>query len=82
MGGSANVDGGAMASAQLGYRVKYQDVKIALAIGTKFQRVYKYYESPTFYYLPDGTVVEGSPSKTTVKEELNRLMISLIVGWK
>lgn len=80
--GSTSVDGGAMASALVGYRVKYYDVKISLAIGTKFQRVYRYYEYPTFYFLPDGTMVEGSPNKTTIKEELNRLMISLIVGWK
>lgn len=80
--GSTSVDGGAMASALVGYRVKYHDVKISLAIGTKSQRLYRYYEYPTFYYRPDGVLVEGSPNKTTVKEDLNRLMISLAIGWK
>lgn len=77
-----SVEGGQMASAQIGYRIKYHDATISLAVGPKTQRVYRYFEYPTYYYLSDGTMVEGTPSKTTIKEDLGRFMISLSVGWK
>ena len=71
-----------MASALFGYRIKYHDATISLAVGPKTQRVYRYFEYPTYHFQDDGTIVEGSPSKTTIEENLNRLMISLTVGWK
>lgn len=80
--GSTNVEGGRMVSPQIGYRVKYHDIKISLSVGTKFQRVYTYFETPSYYYLDDGTVMQGSPNKTTIKESMNRLMFALTVGWK
>lgn len=80
--GTTDVGGGPMFNAQAGYRIRYHDVRISLAIGTKYQRVYKYYEYPTYYYTGDGRIVQGSPSKTTVKEDLNRLIISLAIGWR
>ena len=80
--GATGVGGGAMFNAQLGYRVKYHDVRIGLAIGSKYQRAYRYYEYPSYYYRSDGVMVPGSPSRTTIKQNLNRLMISVTVGWK
>jgi len=78
----ASTEGGRMASALVGYRIRYHDATISLSIGPKTQRIYRHYEYPTYYYLSDGTVVEGTPNKTTIKEDLGRLVISLSVGWK
>lgn len=80
--GFAGIDGGRMANAQIGYRIKYHDLKISLAIGSKRQQVYTYFEFPTFIYLEDGTMVPGTPSTTTVKQDMKRLMFSLAIGWK
>jgi len=76
------VSGGRMISPQIGYRIKYHDLKISIALGSKHQRVFMEYEIPNYYYLGDGTLVVGSSYKTTIKESMNRFMLSLAVGWK
>jgi len=76
------VDGGRMISTQIGYRIKYHDMRISLAAGSKFQRVYTYYETPSYYYLEDGTMVQGPSNRTTIKADMRRLMISMTIGWK
>jgi hypothetical protein len=77
----ANVEGGKMIKAQVGYRIKYHNLKIAWAIGSKFQEVSAYYEYPTFYYNEEGMLVEGTPNTTTVKKDMKRLVLSLSIGW-
>jgi len=74
--------GGAMFNPQVGYRIKYHDVKISLSVGTKYQEVVTKHEYPTYYYRSDGVMVEGSPSTTTIKQHLRRFMISMAIGWK
>lgn len=74
--------GGKMYNALVGYRIKYHDLKIGLAIGSKFQQVYTYYESPSYFYNSDGILVQGPLNRTTVKKDMNRLIFSLSVGWK
>lgn len=77
-----SVSGGRMISPQIGYRIKYHDLKISIAFGTKHQRVSMVYEIPNYYYLQDGSLVLGSTNKSTIKESMNRFMFSLAVGWK
>lgn len=66
-------DGGRMMNAQIGYRIKYHDLKISLAAGTKLQRLYTYVEYSSGY---------ATPNKMTTKYDMQRLMISLAIGWK
>ena len=80
--GFESVDGGRMVSTQLGYRLKYYDLRISLSVGTKYQRVSANYEFPTYYYTEEGLWVQGSSSTRTIQESMNRLMFSLTVGWK
>lgn len=76
------VAGRQMISPSIGYRIKYHDVTIALAAGAKFQRVLTSWESPSYYYTQEGIWVEGTPNKTTVREDMSRFMIAMIIGWK
>lgn len=80
--GFTDSGGGKMYNALVGYRIKYHDLKIGLAIGSKSQQVYTYYESPSYYYNSEGILVQGAPNRTTVKKEMSRLIFSLSVGWK
>ena len=77
-----DVNGGRMVSTQVGYRIKYHDLKISLGIGSKYQRVTASYEYPTFYYDYVGTPRLGTPSVTTLTESINRLALMMSVGWK
>ncbi|MEJ7646825.1 MAG: hypothetical protein WKF87_19670 [Chryseolinea sp.] len=77
-----DVNGGAMLGGQIGYRIKYRDVRIGLVLGMKRQVVSSYYEYPTFYTNPLGIWVAGSPSKITIEREMRRVLIALQIGWK
>jgi len=80
--GLKKIEGGGTATTQIGYRIRYHDVKIALSIGTKFQEVTTSYEYPTYYYLYTWQAIQGASSTKTVEEKLNRLQLSLTVGWR
>ena len=80
--GLADVEGGQMMSAQAGYRIRYHDLNIWISVGPKTQRVYSYFEFPTLYVNEKGVVVEGPPHKTTIKQDINRFMISVALGWR
>ncbi len=80
--GFEDVEGGRMVSTQIGYRLKYHDLRISLSVGTKYQRVFANYEYPTYYYTEEGLMVQGTSSTRTIQESMNRLMFSLTVGWK
>jgi hypothetical protein len=75
--------GGLMINPELGYRIRYHDLRLGLSIGWKSQRVKYYYE---YYYNgywdPSRGWVQGEPNRTTVKEDKRRLSISLNIGWK
>jgi hypothetical protein len=80
--GLKDTDGGTMFGTQLGYRIKYHDIKISLSIGTKYQRVYTNYEYPTYYYTEEGVMKQGTPSTTIIQQSMNRFMFALTIGWK
>jgi hypothetical protein len=65
----------------LGYRISYEKMRISLGVGRKTQLITSYYEYPT-YYWNFNNYTQGESSKRSVKNELNRLMIYLAVGWK
>jgi hypothetical protein len=80
--GYKKVEGGKAINTQLGYRVRYHDVRMSLSIGTKFQEVTTFYEYPTYYYTFSGQSILGAPSGRSVLQEFNRLQFSLAIGWK
>jgi hypothetical protein len=80
--GFKKAEGGKTFAAQIGYRVRYHDLKLSFSAGTKFQEVTTFYEYPTYYYTFNGQSVLGAPSTKSVLQELNRLQFNLSVGWK
>lgn len=80
--GFKDTDGGRMVNTQIGYRLKYHDLRIALAAGLKYQRVYVNYEYPTYRYTNEGVMIQGTSNTTTIQQSMNRFMITLTVGWK
>ncbi|MEP6734914.1 MAG: hypothetical protein ABJA70_05315 [Chryseolinea sp.] len=66
--------GGKYMAAQLGYRIKYHGLRISIITGFKRQDVSTYYEYPN----------EGrtAPNTQTNKREMQRLTLSLGIGWK
>jgi hypothetical protein len=72
--------GGEAFSAMVGYRIRYGDIGIALMGGYKFQSTTDYYAySPSLFIYNRGY---QSSSQQTICENMNRLAISLSVGWK
>jgi hypothetical protein len=72
--------GGEAFSAMVGYRIRYGDIGIALMGGYKFQSTTDYYAySPSLFIYNRGY---QSSSQQTIRENMNRLAISLSVGWK
>jgi hypothetical protein len=71
-------EGGRMFAPQAGYRIKYHDLNLSFAVGVRFQRVFSYYEYPTW------TMVNGeyqpSTNNSIVKQDMTRLMITMAVG--
>jgi len=74
--------GGRMITTQVGYRIKYHDLKISLGVGTKHQRITASYEYPTYYYDFRGTPLQGTSNVTTLTQNLNRLAVVMSIGWK
>jgi len=72
---------GKVYSYAVAYRIKYEKMRISMGIGRKTQLVTTYYEYPTYYWNL-GNYVMGDPSRKTIKNEMNRLMVYLAVGWK
>lgn len=79
--GFTDTGGGRMADIQLGYRIKHRDMNIAFSVGTKFQRVYSYFEYPNYLYR-NGEVVQGPSSTTTIQQDMSRLSIGVTIGWR
>ena len=76
------VDGGRMVSTQVGYRIRYHDLKITFGIGSKYQRVSASYAYPNYYYDFVGTLVRGNSTTMTLRESMNRfaLIMSLALS--
>ncbi len=79
--GYQNSKGGKVYGYSLGYRIKYDKIRISFGIGHKTQLLTSYYEYPTYYWNNNNYVL-GEPSNKTIKNEMNRLMFWLAVGWK
>lgn len=79
--GYQDSDGGTVYSYGLGYRIKYDKIRISAGVSRKTQVMTSYYEYPT-YYWDNNNYIMGEPSTKTVKNELNRLMVWVAVGWK
>ena len=73
-------EGGRMFSPVMGYRVKYHDLNLALAVGVRKQRVFSFYEYPTWNWV--NGEYQPATTKSTIKQDMSRLMISLAVGWR
>ena len=78
--GYDETDGGRMISPQLGYRLRYHDINIALLAGVKMQRTFIHYQYPTWSWV-SGIYQEGSNSYV-VKQDMSRVAITLAVGWR
>lgn len=72
---------GKMYSYSIGYRIKYDQLRITLGVGRKTQLVNSYYEYPT-YYLRNNLYVPGDPSRTEIKTQMNRFSVFMAIGWK
>jgi hypothetical protein len=81
--GYKKVEGGKTIHTQLGYRVRYHDARFSFSIGTKYQEVTTFYEYPTYRYGFNGQPILGeTPSTKSVLQELNRIQLSISIGWK
>lgn len=78
--GYDQTDGGRMLSPQIGYRIKYHDVNIALLAGAKMQRAFTYYKYPTWTWMAG--VYKENYNSYTVKQDISRFMITLMIGWR
>ena len=75
--------GGYMINPEVGYRIKYHDLRLGISLGWKKQRLifhYEYYNNG--YWDPVLGWVQGEPNRTTVKKDLRRLAVNLFIGWK
>lgn len=77
--GYAHSKEGKMYSGGLGYRIKYDRIRISAGVARKTQLMNSYYEYPTYYWNNNNYIV-GEPSKKTVKSEMNRLVVWIAVG--
>lgn len=71
-----DVDGGRMINPQIGYRIKYYDLRIALSLGYKYQRisykVFGYGSCPACDF----------PNWYDVTQDMNRFQMNMVVGWR
>jgi len=74
--------GGRMVNPMVGYRILYHDLSIALMAGYKSQRMSSFYEYPSYYWDQVNGQLLGDPTTAEMSRELNRLMISMTIGWK
>ena len=79
--GFQKTNAGKMYSYGLGYRIRYEKIRISMGVGRKTQLVTSYYEYLTYYWNNNNYVL-GDPSRKTVKNEMSRLQVWLAVGWK
>lgn len=77
------IDGGSMISTQVGYRIRYHDLRIALGVGSKYQKVSASYQYPSYYYdYINNRSIEGDLNTVTLRESLKRFSLMMAIGWK
>ncbi len=72
--------GGRMINPQIGYRIKYYNVKIAMAIGYKFQRIF--YKQNSGIVDPGFSQFRYPYTALDVTQDLSRVQLIMSVGWK
>jgi len=81
--GFDKIKGGEDFSVMLGYRITDGDVRIALLAGLKHQEIQIRYEYPAYYPWSSLFVPKEQAYNTQViTETMNRLAVSLSVGWR
>lgn len=80
--GLQSSQGRVMINPAVGYRIRYHDASMALLVGYKLQMMTSYYEYPTYYWHPIQGQLIGDNNSITQDQTLNRLMVSLSIGWK
>jgi len=75
----SSVSGGRMINPQIGYRMKYYNLRLSMAIGYKFQRIS--YDSKLYTYCP---YCDFAPTASTaeITQDMNRVQLVMSVGWK
>jgi len=76
----SNVAGGRMLNPQIGYRIKYYNLKLSMAIGYKFQRMH--YSKPSYYYTNCLTCDFPQQTLDEVTQDMNRVQLMMSIGWK
>lgn len=71
------VAGGRMINPSIGYRIKYHDLKIAIGVGYKYQRIFY----KTNYFCPYCDVYVPNQN-LEITQDMNRLQLLMSVGWK
>jgi hypothetical protein len=81
--GYKKIDGGQDFTMMVGYRISSGDVRIALLAGLKHQEMEIRYEYPAYYPWSSFFVPKEQAYNTQViKEAMNRVAVSLSVGWR
>src|SRR5260221_4458938 len=78
----SGVSGGRMINPQIGYRLKYYNLKLSMAIGYKFQQIF--YKRPNYYYIncPACDIYTTTLTSLDITQDMNRVQIIMSVGWK
>jgi len=78
----SEVTGGRMINPQIGYRIKYNKLKLSMIVGYKFQRIF--YQNQQTGPLPTCMACYNSyPYSTTeITEDMNRVQLVMSAGWK
>ena len=72
------VKGGKMVNPQIGYRIKYYNLRLSMTVGYKFQRIF--YKQPNYFYCPTCDFPQLSFDEVT--HDMNRVQLVMSVGWK
>ena|SRR5258707_1160964 len=78
----AGVRGGRMVNPQIGYRLKYYNLKLSMAVGYKFQQIF--YKRPNYYYIncPTCDFYTTTLTSLDITQDMNRVQLVISVGWK
>jgi hypothetical protein len=75
------VKGGRMINPQIGYRIRYYDLKLSISIGYKFQRIF--YSSAYSSYIACPMCAYPYPISTNdITQDMNRVQLVMSAGWK
>jgi hypothetical protein len=74
-----NIKGGRMMNPEIGYRLKYYNLRVSLAAGFHFQRIS--YETRQ-YSCPYCEFASPPLTKVEITQDMNRVELIMTVGWK